>query len=74
MNRASELAQRLSHTDPMYKSFVMCAADILREGKYNQALLLDAVILAAEHVADEHWKREILNQARIVKYDLENKK
>lgn len=48
MNAISGMTRRLAMSDPAYKNLVYFLADVLKDGRYNVALLLDAVMLADE--------------------------
>ena len=48
MHAASNLSRRLIAVDAHYKSLVYCLADIMKDGKMNRAMLMDAVLLAEE--------------------------
>lgn len=53
MSPVSKIATRLHAVDPHYRHLVHLLADLLRSGRYNRALLLEAVLIADEVVAEE---------------------
>ncbi len=48
MKDVTAMSLRLLATDPHYKQLVLLLASIFKEGRYNRALLFDAVLLAEE--------------------------
>lgn len=63
---AATLSRRLLHTDAHYHAWVMTLADILKDGKYSRAMLMDAVLLA-EELNDERQYKELLRTSPTMK-------
>lgn len=59
MNPISTMARHLYELDYHYRALVDCLQDLLRDGRYHRAALIEAVMIADEKMLDEQMRKAL---------------